>query len=307
MNSRQLHIFIQIAEIGNLRKAATRLRIAQPALSRYLRALEDELGVRLLDRHPHGVSVTAAGARLLERGRRIIAEIEEVRSEIMAVGDHLAGRVTVGASNTVSRFLFARLTDRINTEYPGIILDLVEGSYYQLLEGLDARRFDFAVMVDIEPRSTLVLTPLAADTLHVFARPGDELCRGQGIDIADLKPLSLIALRRPGGPRMMLERAAAAANAALTIAYELDSPGVIKAYVGQGLGYGVLPGSALAGDLAAGSFVSSAIRGIRLTRLLVRRADQPESPATKVVEQAVRDEFATLCAEGLFEEPAEAA
>lgn len=303
MNSRQLYIFVQIAEIGNLRKAATRLRIAQPALSRYVRALEDELGIRLLDRHPQGVSVTAAGARLLERGRRILTEMDELRSEVMAVGDHLAGRVTVGASSTVSHLLFARLTDRIKTDYPGIILDLIEGSYYRLLEGLDARRFDFAVMVDIEPRSTLLLTPLATDSLCVFARPGDERFHGQDFELADLAPLTLAALRRPGGPRMMLERAAAATSTELTIAYELDSPGVIKSYVGKGLGCGILPGSALVDDLEAGRFVSSTIRGVRLTRLLVRRNDQPESPATKVVEQAVREEFAALCAEGLFEAP----
>lgn len=300
MNSRQLYVFVQIAEAGNLRRAASHLHIAQPALSRYVRSLEDELGVKLLDRHPHGVSVTLAGARLLERSRQILNDIEETRAEIMATADRLAGRVALGTSTTVSRLLFARLIDRSRKEFPDIELQLVENDFYDLLQGLDTRRINLAIMADAEPRSNLALEPIVTDALCVFGRFDDNRIVGRDIDIGDLASLPLTVVRRPSGPRMTLERAAARANVALDIVFELDNPDLIKDFVSHRLGYGVLPRCSVLADVEAGRFCMSPIRDVPLVRQLVRRTDQATSPAFNAVAQAVRHEFARMCDEGVF-------
>jgi len=300
MNSRQLHVFVQIAEVGNLRRAAARLHIAQPALSRYVRSLEDELGVKLLERHPRGVSVTPAGARLLERGRQILNDIEEARAEIMATGDRLCGRVAIGTSTTVSRLLFARLIDRSRRELPDITLELVENGFYDLLEGLDTKRINLAIMADAEPRSNLTLEPLVDDVLCVFGRPDDNRIAVGETEIAELADLPLAVVRRPSGPRMTLERAAAGANVALDIAFELDNPDLIKDFVAHRLGYGVLPRSAVLADAEAGRFRMTPIGDVPLVRQLVRRVDQPAGPALDAVVQAVRREFTELRREGVF-------
>lgn len=300
MNSRQLYVFVQIAEAGNLRKAAARLHIAQSALSRYVRGLEDELGVRLLDRHPHGVSVTPAGAQLLERSRRILRDIEETRSAIIESGDRLAGQVAVGTSTSVSKLLFARLFARARRDFPDIRLKLLENGFYQLLEGLDTRRINLAIMADAEPRSNLTLEPLVRDTLCVFGLPDDNRLPSGNIDLRTLASFPLAVVRRPSGPRVTLERAAARANVALDIAFELDNPDVIKDIVAHRLGYGVLPRCSVLGDAESGKFVMATLREVPLTRQLVRRTDQPENPAVKAIAQAIRDEFSALCDEGVF-------
>lgn len=218
----------------------------------------------------------------------------------MAAGGTLAGRVSIGSSTTVGKLFYAPMVSCFGAEYPGVILDLFEGGFYQLLEGLDTRRQDFAVMVDVEPRSSFVLEPLVTDQLYVFGLPDDERLEGEEIGIADLEALPIVAVRPPSGPRMTLERAAARANVALDIVHDVGSPDVIKSFVSQRLGYGVLPRCALRADVQRGRFKALAIDDLYLTRMLVRRADQPESPAADVVAQAIRDEFARLCSAGAF-------
>ena len=298
MNSRQLHYFVRIAEIGNLRRTAEALHISQPALTRYVRSLEEELGVQLFDRHAAGVSLTAAGEQLHERAVRILDDIEEARVTLLAEAGRAAGRIAIGAPRTLSRLLFPALTERFGRDFPEISLNLVESNYYQLLEGLDVRRLDLAVMVNVEPRSDYVLEPVANDMLCLFGPPERFGDFADEIDIGQLRDLPLVAGVRPGGPRMMLERGAAEANVPLNVVLEHNSPEVVKAYVDQGLGYGVLTGWGLMDDIESGRFTAARIGGIHLTRFLVRRVIGGST--IRRVDAAVavmRDEMQRLSAE----------
>lgn len=299
MNSRQLHVFIQIAETGNLRKAAGKLHIAQPALSRYVRSLEEELGVKLFERHPQGMSVTAAGERLLQHARRIMSDIELARCDVMAEGDKLSGTVSIGASVTLSQIMFARLTERFRNAFSGVSLDLFEGSNYQLLEGLDTRRLELAIMVDVEPKSSLELEPLAYDTLTLFGRPEDFGVLEDRVGTDQLEPLPLISLKRPAGPRMTLDKKAAENGSDIHYAYELDSPGLVRSFVHEGLGLGILPTSALLG-YKRDDYRYAVVADVQLTRLLVRRSGHPVTPAGNAVCEAIRAEFANLTHQGWY-------
>lgn len=86
MSLDQLHAVVTIADAGSLVRAARRLHISQPPLTRKVRALEDELGVELFERGPRGMRLTPAGARLLDRARTILAEVERARAEALAGG-----------------------------------------------------------------------------------------------------------------------------------------------------------------------------------------------------------------------------
>lgn len=271
MNSRQLHFFVQIAENGNLRKTAETLHISQPALTRYVRGLEDELGVKLFDRHPHGVKLTAAGEQLHARAVKILADMEEARVALLVEGGKAAGRIAIGAPRTLSRLLFPPLTARFRSDHPQVSLTLVESNYYQLLEGLDVGRLDLAIMVNVEPRADYALEPVGNDMLCLFGLPGALPDFAEEIGVGQLADLPLVAGVRPGGPRMMLERGAAERNVHLNVVLEHSSPEVVKAYVEKGLGLGVLTGWGLMDDVTAGRFCAVPIGGIRLTRFLVRR------------------------------------
>ena len=300
MDLRQLRYFVAIAEAGSVREAAARVRVAQSALSRHVRALEDELGVRLLDRHARGVSLTAAGERLRVRAVEILRRVDEMRTEIIAEGEVAAGGVAVGTSPATSRLLYGRLAERVGADLPGVVLDLVEGASHGLLEGLDAGRLDLAIVVNPEPRASLELDPLVAEQVYLLAAPGDGAVAGERCSVADLHELPLVLFPRPAGSRMAFEHAAAAAGIALTVAHEVQSQDVLREFVRRGLGYGLLPYSSMRAELAARRISAVAVDGLALSRVLVRRIDHPMTPAVAEVAMRIRRIVAALADDGTF-------
>src|SRR5215213_3517554 len=102
MDFAQLKTLIHVAELGSLSKAADRLNIAQPALSRQIRLLERELGTYLFERHGRGMVLTEAGRQVLEHASRIMSELDALRSSVAQPGSSLRGIVTIGTTPTVA-------------------------------------------------------------------------------------------------------------------------------------------------------------------------------------------------------------
>ena len=301
MDLRQLRYFTAIADYGSFSEAAARLRIAQSALSRHTSTLEKELGVLLFDRHHRGVDLTHSGSLLLGRSRRILAEIEDARAEIMAQATLPSGDAVIGTTSTTSRILYGPLAARFAHDYPNIRLRFVEGVPYLLLEGLDTGAIDIAVMVDPEPHESLVLEPLVTEQEFLIgalkANLPPEPCR-----VSDLAGLPMILLPRPAGSRVKLDRMAADANVALDVTHEVANVDVVKDFVERGLGYGILPYSSITPNLADGRYKAVPLDGLTITRTLVRRADYAPTPAVIELTRLVHDEINQMIEVGGFGE-----
>jgi DNA-binding transcriptional LysR family regulator len=304
MDIRQFRYFAAVAEHGSFSEAAARLNVAQSALSRQTLALERELGVALFRRHARGVALTDSGNTLLERVRRIFREVEEARIEVVANARLPAGEVMIGTTSTTSRILYGPLAERFARDHPNVRLRFTEGVPYLLLEGLDTGDIDLAVMVDPEPRSSLVLEPLVTEQVYLIgARPNGSLPAAP-CTVHALAGLPLVLLPRPAGSRVKLDRAAAEAGIALDVRYEVANVDVAKDFVARGLGLGLLPHSSVMGDIEAGRYRAVAIDGIAITRTLVHRADRIPAPAVRELARVVKDEFDRMIAEGTFGMPA---
>lgn len=300
MDLRQLQYFLQIADTGSVREAAARVRVAQSALSRHVRSLEDELGVALFERHARGVSLTPAGARLRDRAADILHRVEETRAELMAQGERPTGTASIGTSAATSRLLYGRLAERFHHDYPGVTLSLVEGAPYILLEGLDTGRLDLAILVNPEPRDSLDLQALVTEQVYLIGAPKDRQLDKRRAKIADLAGLPLILFPRPSGSRMYFERTAGLAGISLQLAYEVESQDVLKEFVSRGLGYGLLPHSSMHRELDEGRISATEVAGLALTRTLVRRADHILTPAAAELAALVRKEMKDLVKTGAF-------
>ncbi len=300
MDLRQLRYFVAIAEVGNVREAADRVRVAQSALSRHVRALEDELGVRLLNRHARGVTLTGAGERLNRRAMELLRQVDEMRAEIIAEGELPAGGVSVGTSPATSRLLYGRLAVSVGADLPRVVLDLVEGASHWLLEGLDAGRLDLAILVNPEPRASLILDPLVSEQVYLLAAPGDRRVPRERAVVEDLGNLPLVMFPRPAGSRMAFEHAAAVAGVPLTVAHEVQSQDVLKEFVMRGLGYGLLPYSSTRAEVLAKRISAVPVEGLVLTRMLVRRIDHPMTPAVAEVAGRIKLIVALLADDGIF-------
>ncbi|HST72306.1 MULTISPECIES: LysR substrate-binding domain-containing protein [Kocuria] len=124
MEIRQLNYFIAVAEERHFGRAAKRLHMAQPPLSQQIRQLEEQLGVRLLDRTTRRVDLTAAGQVLLDRGRRIVNDLEALRADVYQVGQGATGVLRVGFSGSATYGFMPGIVRRAKEAMPGLSLSL---------------------------------------------------------------------------------------------------------------------------------------------------------------------------------------
>jgi len=300
MDLRQLRYFAAIADHGSFSEAAARLHIAQSALSRHILALERELGVRLFERHARGIDLTPSGQLLRSRARGILDDIERVRNEVMAQASLPSGEAVIGTTSTTSRILYGPLAQRFARDYPNVKLRFVEGVPYLLLEGLDTGDIDLLVMVDPEPRASLVLEPLVTEQEYLIGARDAAAMPDSPCDVAMLSRLPLVLLPRPAGSRVKLDRMTAEAGLRLNVTHEVANVDVVKDFVERGLGYGVLPFSSVAQGLEEGRYRAVPIEGLTITRTLVRRADRAPTPAMIELARLVHDEIRRVVDAGGF-------
>jgi DNA-binding transcriptional LysR family regulator len=139
MDIRQIRHLIAVLEHGNVLRAAHAIHISQPALSKSIQNLEAELGVRLLERGPRGVSPTIYGTTLLKHARLLLNQGAQAVAEIGAIKDGHLGHLRLGVANFAIHFLPAVLGKLLSSK-PGLSFDIVDGTYEGLAAGASGGR-----------------------------------------------------------------------------------------------------------------------------------------------------------------------
>ena len=223
MNLGHLRTLIHVAELGSLNKAARRLRVAQPALSRQIRLLEQELGVQLFRRHGHGMIVTSAGSRVVARAAIVLREIEELRAEANLHHTELHGQVAVGMPPTVADLMTVPLARAFHVAHPRVVLRFATAFSGHVLEWLQRGDVDVAVLYDPPPLASLRTQPLLLEELVVVGGPDSDLSLKRPVAFGSVvaEPLLLPSPRH--GLRMHVERAAQGSGVQLNVPIEVDS------------------------------------------------------------------------------------
>jgi LysR family transcriptional regulator, benzoate and cis,cis-muconate-responsive activator of ben and cat genes len=147
MELRHLRYFVAVAELLNFTKAATRLRVAQPALSRQIRDLEDELGAPLLERNSRGVRLTGAGAVFLPEAQAVLQRAGEAAQAVRAVARGERGEIQVGYAPTPTVELLPCALHAFQNLAPGVRVTLHDLSTEEMLRGLHDGKLDLCLMV----------------------------------------------------------------------------------------------------------------------------------------------------------------
>jgi LysR family nitrogen assimilation transcriptional regulator len=302
MELRSIEYFVQIADEGSITRAADKLGIAQPALTRRIKQLEEELGAPLLMRLPRGVRLTSAGRDFLEHARKVLLEVSRARDQVRGNARAVRGRVVVGTSPTLAPILLPGCVARARHVLPGVSLKLVEGFSPQLLDALLAGRLDLAVMTNPPRSPALTLTPLISEPLVVVSPP-----QARGTRAAySLAELSRTPLILTDGLRAVAEEQLAAFGVSLRIEAEVDSVEAIRRLLLSGVGVTLMPVSAFHAEIAARRLAAQPVEGANLHRILVLARPVAESRpgAAAEVERIVRGEMTALLQAGLFKLPA---
>ena len=144
MNFKQLTYFIAVAEELHFGRAAERLDMAQPPLSRQIKQLEEELGAVLFNRGRSAVTLTQAGERLLDRGRSIVSQLEDTRLEVRRLGQGAEGRLRIGFVGSSTYGIFPNIIRSFRANYPSVNLSLNPMNTADLHRALVAREVDIA-------------------------------------------------------------------------------------------------------------------------------------------------------------------
>lgn len=241
MDIQQLKTIIHVEELGSLSKAAERLNLAQPALSRQIRLLEEELGVHLFERHGRGMIITAVGEAVLDHAATIMREMDAIRSTAAAAKTTLSGKVEVGMTPTVSEFVIAPLMERTKALHPNLGLRFSSAFSGHLMDWLKRGELDVAFSYDLEHQPSLVIKPVMVENLLLIGPATANLSLDQTVPFSSLANMPLVLPSPRHGLRRIVDECARKAGVQLASTVEVDSLGAMLSLVKSGFGSTILP------------------------------------------------------------------
>lgn len=275
----QLKYFLRVAELRSFSKAADVLHVAQPAITRQIRLLEDELGVALFHRHSRGSEPTEAGQMLETRAAALLRMADQTRVDVVSRAEVPTGTVRIGFPPSVGNLLIGSTVAAYHAKYPGVLICLVEGYNQVLQEWMLSDRIDLAVMTEFESHPLLDSVPLFEEGLWLLGPRSVE--RKRSFTVRDLEHRPLIQTSHQNSLRRLLERAAAAQGFALNIVIQAEALEVIKQLVRRRVGFHVSPYSSIGADADRAHYSGAPVRDLSISRHLVWRDDRPRTRAVR--------------------------
>ena len=290
MTIKQLQYFLRIAELKSFSKAAAYLRVAQPALGLQVRKLEEELGVKLLNRHSRGVIPTEAGLLLRDHAVVILRQLERAKLSVTDLSGPPRGKIAVGVTPTLNLILATQLVERCRRDCPEVSLSIVDAMSEDLMEWVESDRLDVAFSYNPSAVQGLVCEPLLTEDLCLIGPGTDGAGKPETARINELARLPLILTSAASGLRTLVESAARARNIDLNLVLEIDSVIATKEMVAKNIGYAILPPGAVRREVEDGRLTARRFARPALSRnmYLVYSASHPASNATTAVREVMR-------------------
>jgi DNA-binding transcriptional LysR family regulator len=239
MNLRNLHTFVIVADAGGFARASGRLNLTQPAASRQILALEQELGIALFDRIGRRIQLTSEGEDLLRRSRRLLEDAASLGERARALKAGHTGTLRVGAPTQVIENLLAAFVMQYQRRHPGIEVHLLEAAAARLQTHLDRGDVHIGIMPSgLDPFQGQVIYPIYVTA--VLPRT-HRLARRSVLEIKQLTEEPLLLLSREFGLRAWFEAACDVAHVRPRVLMESVAPHTLIALAGEGYGVAVVP------------------------------------------------------------------
>jgi DNA-binding transcriptional LysR family regulator len=278
----RLKVFRAVAEHLNFRKAAEHLFLTQPAVTLQIKALENDLGVRLFDRTAGRISLTRQGLILLGYADKAANLISEAERELGAGDGKVSGELPLGVSTTIAQYVLPRLLGAFLAEHPRVQLSLHSGNTSEIVRLLLDGKVSVGLIEGPSRDRGVRAEPFMEDEL-VLITPrnfeSDHLSRSEFV------ASSLLMREQGSGSRRVVETALERAGFKLKSfkkIMDLDSTEAIKSAVEAGLGVGFVSRWAISKELELGTLKVAQVNGVRVTRhftLVSRTGPEPQGPA----------------------------
>jgi DNA-binding transcriptional LysR family regulator len=243
---RQLEAAIAVAERGNFSRAAEALGTTQPALSLQIRELEELIGLRLFDRTTRRVEPTRAGQEFIHAIGKILGDLDLAVARVSEIAHRQRGRISIAAPPLLASVVLPQTIAKFRVIHPGIDIALADLPSDKIVERVIAGAADLGLGTFATRDPALSSTALIADSLALFAAPGDALAGVTPIAWHDLADVALVTLTRESGIRFLVDHGCESAGFQARIAHEVSQIATALALVEAGLGVAVLPTYAFA-------------------------------------------------------------
>jgi DNA-binding transcriptional LysR family regulator len=285
---RQLRVFIEVARLQSFSRAGDEIGLTQSAVSRCVRELEGEIGLKLIDRTTREVQLTDVGGNLVSSVSRLLTDLDDALREIREIGEQRRGRVVVAASPTVACRLMPRVVASCVQQFPYIALGLRDDVQSDVVRRVKSGEVDFGVIIGPFSADDLLSESLMTDTFCVVLRDDHPLAAKERVAWADLDGQQLVMLDYASGSRPIIDAAMQEYGVSATVVQELGHSATVFGLVEAGVGVSVLPWLALPLPAGASLVARPLVPRAERTVELVRRRDRSLSPAAEAVWGLIR-------------------
>lgn len=271
MNIKQLEAFTLVAELGSFTKAAKLMFMTQPAISFQIKALEDQLGIQLLERTEKSIYLTEAGRPVYTEAKKILACHRAILEHIAEVRGLTKGTLSLGASTIPGEYLLPQFLGEFRQNHPEIELILEIGSTQRITELVLSRQVHLAVVGALSDHSNLEYLPLFTDQVVVIVAKNHHLAGKKTVSLEELARQELIFREQGSGTRAVIEerlRNTGINPDGLNVVMELGSTRAIITAVQGNLGVGMVSGLAVRDALELGTVCKLDISGLNFQRSL---------------------------------------
>ena len=241
MELRQLRYFKAIADARSFIRAAGHLCIAQPALSRSMARLEDEIGQTLFVRHSTGVSLTDAGIHLYDHVASVLRRVQVLQDSMAAEELAPHGVVAFGAPASFNSMVTAPVVAAFMKKFPKSTVNVVQDTSVNLRDALSSDHLDVAIISTLTASSGLRYSPLFTEGMCLVEKADSTLCFGDKVEIADLAGVPLILCGYPHTARLYLEDVFAKLDVKPWFRCEANTASLVIDLVHKGAGAGIVP------------------------------------------------------------------
>ena len=266
LDTRQLRAFVTLARTGSFTLTARELHLSQSAVSHSMKALEGEVGCRLLDKLGKKAVLTQAGEQLLVRATSIIAEMAAARAELGRLGKWGQSRLRLGASTTACQHILPGVLREFKDSFPNCAISIEPGDTPEMIDALHAHKIDLAVNLEPKRGEPLDFRPLFTDELHFILSPEHPWARAGRVNRGEIARQDYILYKRKSYTSAMIEAYFREDDIVLFSQLDMGNMEAIKELVKVGLGVSILAPWTAKTELDEGSLVALPLGKRKLRR-----------------------------------------
>ncbi len=271
LNLNQLRYFYEVARMKNMKRAAVRMGVSQPALSKQVNALEEFLGLQLFYRSSRGMDPTPAGQVAFEHCEKVFGHIRELEEALDDLRSGSAGRLAIAAVNSIGVHVLPRFLQAFQEAHPEVRLRLITSRSADVIQALREHRVDIGLIAGQTDEENMHSEVFLPSPLRLVVPPDHPLVKEAGgvggtLEASKLEAYPMVAFDEHAPTRVLTDRALEELEVSPSVIAESPDIEVLKRLVEAGVGFGLLPTHSIQRELEAGQLATLDVPELHISR-----------------------------------------